>query len=222
MCVLPFGDVKTSVDPSWWRPLGMRASSSCRVDFTGAEIDENCLVGRPGDYYRQPWFGGGAMRFAAVQLGAAEALFDEMRRSLTALGRTNDVLQQTRAGEITVALASGNQWMRAAAEKMDAYLCTQSADESAQRAARVVTYANMMRTATEEICLKVMRLVERSVGARALMRPHPIERIHRDLTMYLRQPAPDAVLLDVGRNALHRTDEDDAWDSASPCGDESR
>lgn len=201
MCIVPMDVVETSINASWWQPLGMRASASYRVDFTGVEIDESCLIGRPGDYYRQPWFGGGAIRFAAVQLGAAEALFAEMREYLIALDRTNDAMQQIRAGEIIIALESGRHWLRDAAALLDEYLDADRAlDETL--AARIVHYANMTRTAIEEICLRVMRLVERSVGARGLIRPHPIERIHRDLTMYLRQPAPDAVLTDVGRYAL--------------------
>ena len=43
---------------------------------------------------------------------------------------------------------------------------------------------------------------ERCVGARGLLQPEPFERLHRDLTHYLRQPAPDAVLADVGRFVL--------------------
>ena len=68
-----------------------------------------------------------------------------------------------------------------------------------------VAYANMVRTAIEDVCLRVLRLAERSVGARGLLRPEPFERLHRDLTHYLRQPAPDAALADAGRFALEAT-----------------
>jgi hypothetical protein len=65
-----------------------------------------------------------------------------------------------------------------------------------------LAYANVMRTATEEICLRTLQLAERSVGARGLLQPEPFERLHRDLTHYLRQPAPDAILAEAGRFAL--------------------
>jgi hypothetical protein len=39
-----------------------------------------------------------------------------------------------------------------------------------------------------------MQLVDRSVGLQAFVRPHPIERVARDLATYLRQPAPDRAL----------------------------
>ena len=37
---------------------------------------------------------------------------------------------------------------------------------------------------------------------RGLLQPHPIERIGRDLTLYLRQPAPDAALANAGAYTL--------------------
>ncbi|MDL2345923.1 acyl-CoA dehydrogenase family protein, partial [Deinococcus sp. MIMF12] len=61
-------------DLSFWQPLGMRATVSGRVDYTGARVGPEDLIGQPGDYYRQPEFGGGALRFLAVQLGGADAV----------------------------------------------------------------------------------------------------------------------------------------------------
>ena len=55
----------------------MRATASFRADLTGLEIDDDDLVGAPNAYYQQPAFGGGAIRFAAVQLGGAEAVFEK-------------------------------------------------------------------------------------------------------------------------------------------------
>ena len=79
MCLVPMDRVDVAIDRSWWQPLGMRATASYRVDFTGVELGAEAMIGAPGDYYRQPWFGGGAIRFAAVQLGGADALFAAMR-----------------------------------------------------------------------------------------------------------------------------------------------
>ncbi len=197
MCIIPTEHVKPiPQDDSFWQPLGMRASVSYKMDFTGVELHENDLLGQPNDYYRQPYFSGGAIRFAAVQLGGAEALFDATRSFLSSMNRTDDLLQRTRLAEIAWLIESGNQWINAAGAKTDAWLTSES------DADKIVTYANMTRTAIEEICLRVMPLVERCVGARGLMRPLPFERIHRDLTFYLRQPAPDATLVDIGRYVL--------------------
>jgi alkylation response protein AidB-like acyl-CoA dehydrogenase len=194
MCIVPTENVyPIPPDDRFWKPLGMRASASFKMDFTGIELDEADLLGQPGDYYRQPYFGGGAIRFAAVQLGGAESLLEATREMLRAMGRTDDVFQQTRLAEMAWRIESGNQWLNTAGMKTDAW------QHDPANAAKVVAYANMTRTAIESICLNVMQLAERSVGARGLLRPLPFERILRDLTMYLRQPAPDATLTDIGR-----------------------
>lgn len=197
MCIIPTEQVnKIPVDTSFWQPLGMRASVSYKLDFTGIELDESDLLGQPDDYYRQPYFSGGASRFAAVQLGGAEALFDATRDLLASMHRTDDPMQRTRVAEMAWLIESGNQWLKAAGDNADAWLAEENGPE------KIVAYANMTRTAIEDICLRVMPLAERSVGARGLMRPFPFERIHRDLTFYLRQPAPDATILDIGRYVL--------------------
>ncbi len=193
-------------DRRFWQPLGMRASASFRLDFTGIELTDDDLLGQPDNYYRQPYFSGGAIRFAAVQLGGAEALFDATRVYLTALKRTEDVFQRTRLAEMAYLIESGNNWLQAAGTKTDQWL------ERGETPETIVAYANMTRTAIEDICLRVMPLAEKSVGARGLMQPLPFERIHRDLTFYLRQPAPDATLTDIGRYVLtHATDANDLW-----------
>ena len=188
------------LDRSFWRPLGMRATASFQADFTGMEIGPDELIGQPDDYYRAPWFGGGAARFAAVQLGGAAAVFDEARRFLRRLGRTDDPYQRQRLGEMLALHETGQRWLRGAAEH--AALPPTPADLPAARLDALAAYVNTLRATTEDICLQTLRLAERSVGARGLLQPEPFERLHRDLTHYLRQPAPDATVADAGRFAL--------------------
>ncbi|TGE17041.1 acyl-CoA dehydrogenase [Hymenobacter elongatus] len=198
MFILPTDEQPTTVDPSFWQPLGMQATASFRVDLTNAEVGPEDLLGQPGDYYQQPGFSGGAIRFAAVQLGGAEAVFDETRRFLRDTGRTDDPYQRMRLGELAVLIESGNLWLRGAAD----HASRPDADANADA---TVAYANLMRTAIEDICLRTLQLAERCVGARGLLRPEPFERLHRDLTHYLRQPAPDAAVADAGRFVLEQT-----------------
>jgi alkylation response protein AidB-like acyl-CoA dehydrogenase len=195
--VLPADTQPPTLDRSFWQPLGMRATASFRADLTGLEIGPEDLIGLPNAYYQQPVFSGGAIRFAAVQLGGAQAVFEEACNFLRGLGRTDDPYQRQRFGEMAIMLESGQQWLHGAAQhaaRPDA--ATPIGAEAS------VAYANMTRTAIEEICLNMLRLAERSVGARGLLRPQPFERLHRDLTHYLRQPAPDGALADVGRFVL--------------------
>ena len=121
MCIVPMEQVATVSDPSWWQPSGMRATASYKVDFSGVELEASALIGSPGDYYRQPWLSVGVVRFAAVQLGGAEALFDETRKFLQSLGRTQDPYQAERLGKMAIALESGNLWLQGAAAFIDAY-----------------------------------------------------------------------------------------------------
>ncbi|WP_094122918.1 acyl-CoA dehydrogenase family protein [Hymenobacter glacialis] len=175
----------------------MRASASFRADLTGLELGPEDLIGPPNAYYRQPGFSGGAIRFAAVQLGGAEAVFEETRSFLRGLGRTDDPYQRQRLGEMAIALESGRQWLHGAANH-----AARPGAATEEGAEATVAYANMTRTAIETISLDMLQRAERCVGARGLLQPLPFERLHRDLTHYLRQPAPDGALADVGRFVL--------------------
>ncbi len=199
--VLPAEVQPPALDRSFWQPLGMRATASFRADLAGLEIGPDDLIGPPNAYYQQPAFSGGAIRFAAVQLGGAEAVFEETRNFLRGLGRTDDPYQRQRLGEMAILLESGRQWVRGAADN-----AARAGANTLEGAEATVAYANMMRTTIESICLDMLRLAERCVGARGLLRPQPFERLHRDLTHYLRQPAPDGALADVGRFVLEGKD----------------
>ncbi len=74
MIVVPVAGLP--IDRSRWRPLGMRASGSHIVDFTGVSIESDWIPGVADDYIREPWFSGGAIRFAAVHVGGMHAVFD--------------------------------------------------------------------------------------------------------------------------------------------------
>lgn len=204
MCIVPMEQVEVAVDPAWWQPAGMRASASYKVDFTGVELEPESIIGAPGDYFRQPWLTAGVVRFAAVQLGGAEALFDTTRVYLQGLGRTDHPHQQARLGKMAIALEQGCLWLQSGAAQLERYAPVFGDLPGAVRpeAGQLTSYANMVRTAIEQICIDLIPLAERCIGTRGLLPPHPMERIIRDLTLYLRQPAFDAALTSVGHYAL--------------------
>lgn len=207
MCIVPMDEVATVVDPDWWQPAGMRATVSYKVDFTGVEVEQESLLAQPGDYFRQPWLSGGVIRFAAVQLGGASALFDATRQYLQKLDRCGHPQQQERLGQMAIAVESGNLWLKGAAQLVDNYAPVFGgySDDNQSQAAKLVAYSNMVRTAIEQICIDTIQLSQRSIGTLGLLPPEPMERIIRDLSLYLRQPAFDAALTDVGKYVLLET-----------------
>lgn len=206
MCVLPLERLaQTAIDRDFWKPLGMRASASFKVDFTGLEITDNELLGPPDAYYKQPYFSGGAIRFAAVQLGGAEAVLEATHQMLRETKRTNDPFQRARVAEMTYLIESGNLWLKQAGKKNDKW------SQQPENTDKLLAYANMTRTVIEDVCLRCMQLAERSVGSRGLIRPQTLERVHRDLTTYLRQPAPDATLVAIGEYVLNQESIQKLW-----------
>ena len=185
MALVPLDDADVEEDASWWTAEGMRGSVSGRVGFDGVVLDADALVGPPGAYTRDPSFNTGAVRFAAVQLGGAQALFDAAAAHLRQLGRTDHAVQRARLGEAAVALESGALWLLGAAR-----LFARPGASVEDR----VAYAQLARTAVERACLDVLERVDRAVGARGMLPPCPVERIGRDLRLYLRQPNPDGAL----------------------------
>lgn len=204
MCVVPMDEVETAIDRDWWQPLGMRSTVSYKVNFSGVEVDASALIGKPGQYLQQPWLSGGVVRFAAVQLGGAEALFNETRKYLQDLNRIGHPHQQERLGKMAIAIESGNHWLRGAARLIDRYapIFGGYPDTPQEEATKLVAYANMTRAAIEQICMDAIALSERCIGTLGLLEPHPMERIIRDLTIYLRQPAFDVAITNVGQYVL--------------------
>lgn len=180
-------------DASGWTAQGMRSSATGAVDFSGLVVDDASVVGTPGDFMRQPAFSGGAWRFCAVHLGAAERLLDLFRHHLTSRGRGDDPYQLERIARAAAATGSAAFWVRDAARRV--------ADETREPQA-VVAFANMTRVVTERACLDVLEAVHRGVGLGGFIRPNPIERVSRDLSTYLRQPVPDLAMADAARAVL--------------------
>lgn len=187
MIVAPPGGLP--VDRSWWRPMGMRASGSHVVDFTGLRVEPDWILGRPGDYVRQPWFSGGAIRFAAVHVGGMHAVFDAAVAHLARAGRIADPHQAHRVARMGIAVEGGYNWLCRAGAAWDA-----AERDPEGTGAALVAVANATRTAVEAAALAVLEEAERAVGAAGMIAPHPLERLVRDLRTYLRQPNPDGAL----------------------------
>ena len=197
MAIVEMEWADVDVDGSWWQAEGMRASASARVDFSGVEVGPEHVVGRPGDYLREPDFNGGAIRFAAVQLGGADALLAATSDYLRRLDRLGSEAQRLRLGEMAMAVETGALWLLGAARLLG---------DPAASSDDQVSYVQLARCAVERACLDVMERADRAVGARGLGTPGVLERVGRDLRLYLRQPNPDGALMDGGLYAATAPD----------------
>ena len=202
MCVVNTAHIaETQITTSAWKPLGMQGSSSYTISFNDySDIDDN-LFGSTGDYFKQPYFTGGAIRFSAVQLGGAEALFNETVCYLKNEKRSTDIFQITRIADMTMQLTTGNNWLQQAAAYYDKWCA------DIEHTKKLIAYANMTRTAIEKICTNVIDLSIKCAGARGLNHPHKIEQLIRDLCFYLRQPAADAAFADIGKFMFEQSDD---------------
>lgn len=189
MLVVPLGiGERVTALPS---PLqGMRATVTGAVDFSGCIVSDDAILGGPGDYLREPDFSAGAWRGSAVAYGGLIALLGHAITALRDTGRLDNPHTQGRLGEAFIARDSSRMWVVAAARAAEG--------AEAQTNDRIAT-VGLARIAVETACLDVMRLVQRSVGLSAFRQGTPIERICRDLSTYLRQPAPDDVLTGAAR-----------------------
>ncbi len=174
------------IDRSWWKTIGMRRSETHIVRWAGAPVGAAERIGAPGDYVRDPWFTGGALRFAAVQAGGTAALVDRVRDHLVAAGRAADPHQAGRLADLHAAAQASAGAVRAAA---DGWFARPEALLALVAAARAEVYAQGDRALT---------LAQQAVGVQAMFVGHPIAATLADLMVYLRQPGPDGQRMTAG------------------------
>jgi len=179
MVIVPLTGEAHRADVSGWRVRGMKGTISGLLDFEGIEVSDDALIGTAEDYEREPRFSAGAWRFCAVQLGAAEALVRYLRDHLVRTGKGSDPVQRARFAPLVVALRGAGAWVEQAAQMAEA------------GEADAVPMVLMARGAVEEAALATMEAAARSVGTASFFHGDPIDRITRDLGLYLRQPVPD-------------------------------
>ena len=68
--------------------------------------------------------------------------------------------------------------------------------------AEIDAYVDLARNAFERAALSVKALAQKAIGLRAFVRPNPMERILRDLSTCMRQPALDGSLTSAARYHL--------------------
>ncbi|KQS02194.1 acyl-CoA dehydrogenase [Sphingomonas sp. Leaf357] len=176
-----------AIDRDWWKVVGMQRSETHVVRWNGAPAGSYRLIGEPGDYAREPFFSGGALRFVACHAGGVAALFDHVRDHLVATDRAGDPHQAGRLAELYVAAASAAETVRTAAERW--------------RTPAFVDHVAAARITVAASAERAMSIAQAAIGVTGLFVDHPLSAALTDLMVYLRQPMPDAQRMRVGKAA---------------------
>lgn len=174
----------TPIDDTW-PAVGMAASDTLNVRFTGVE---GTPVGQLGSYTDRPGFAHGGAGVAACWFGGARAVAE----TLLAAAANRDVGPHALAhlGALDVALSTAGDALRLAAAEIDAD------PEDARQGARLRVLR--LRALVEATATEVMSRVGRALGAGPLCHDGAHARRVADLTVYLRQHHAERSLAELG------------------------
>lgn len=178
-------------DSSWWNPIGMRATVSYMVRFDDVFIPDEDVIGRPGQYLQEGWQTRFSPHYAATFLGGAEAAYEYALASIHKQKRADDPYVAHRVAGMSLNIETAHLWLKHVADLWD----HQRIEEAKAAAPKVRYLIEKLATETLDHCI-------RACGARALLKPSPVERIYRDLSLYVRHDNADHVLATVGKQLL--------------------
>jgi alkylation response protein AidB-like acyl-CoA dehydrogenase len=187
-------DPSIRTDGAWWNPIGMRATVSHAVHFDKTFVPLENLVGVPGQYLRDGWQTCFVPHYASSFLGAAEAAFEHGVTFLRNQQKTDDPYVQHHVATMALNVETMHLWLRHIATLWESGRST----EARASGSRIRHIAEHLATETVDHCV-------RACGARALNRPSPVERILRDLAMYVRHDNDDQVLATIGKQVLGKS-----------------
>ena len=171
-------DPAMRIDLTLWRAAGMRGTATGSVSFDGVCVPDAAVIGRAGDYYRSPWFSGGAWRVLAVQRGALDRIMALHAERL----RADDPVVRARFAVAAGAHESARLLVAEAARRAE----TGGAPDA------IDAYVDLARATFETAALTVIEMTRRNIGLSSFIAPDPLDRVIRDLETYLRQPFLDA------------------------------
>lgn len=191
MVVCNLKDSTIKMDNSWWKPIGMKASDSLRVEFNNTFVPEENILGKPGEFIKEAWQTRFTPHYTASYLGAAEGAYDYAIEYITAQNKSNDPYVQHRLAQMAVNLETGHLWLRHVADLWEA---------NKIREAQIAGVKN--RYLMENLATDILQDCAKVCGARGFIKPSRLERIYRDLAIYVRNDNNDHVLATLGRIIL--------------------
>jgi alkylation response protein AidB-like acyl-CoA dehydrogenase len=178
---------RVEVDEDWYRGMGLRASVSHRVLFHDAPV--LARFGGPGAIAEQPWFGRDALRTAVSWAGMADSASEDALHEL-ALRPQRGQIEGLAAGRILTAQRSIDLWIGAAAAAMDG-------DDGG-----LAEIAVQARVAIADASRMILEEAARGCGSRPFAHGGTLERVRRDLEVFLLQHRLEPLLARSGETAL--------------------
>jgi alkylation response protein AidB-like acyl-CoA dehydrogenase len=180
-------DPSVTVDRSWYRSHGLRASVSHRVEFDDTPILVE--LGPAGGISAQPWFARDALRTAASWAGMADAAVGGALGELAGRPERGE-LESLAAGRILTARRTISIWMQTAAQAMDA------------PGPDLPAIALHGRAAIADACRSLLDEAARACGSHPFAHGGTLDRTRRDLEVFLLQHRLDPLLARAGEAAL--------------------
>lgn len=182
-----------------WNTLGMRATFSPSVTFTGVRVAKDAALGDPGTALRVGVVESFALGYAAVYVGIAEGALafaiDYAKQRIVRpenVPVAHDPAVQRHVGELAAQLDAARLVVADSAERWEA------ADVQERG-----VLGNKAKYLATEVGLAVTSKVIQVVGGRGAYREFPAERAFRDVrTSTLMPPTVDRMLEGIGKNAL--------------------
>jgi len=182
-----------------WDTLGMRATFSPSVTFTGVRVPEDRMLGEPGAAVQVGVIESFALGYAAVYLGIAESALtfalDYAKKRVVKpenIAVATDPTVQRHVGELAVQLDAAALVLADSAARWDGADLTE-----------LGPLANRAKYLATEVGLLVTSKVIQVVGGRGAYKDFPAERAFRDLrTCTLMPPTVDRMLEAIGKSVL--------------------
>ena len=182
-----------------WNTLGMRATFSPSVTFTGVRVAKDAALGDPGTALRVGVVESFALGYAAVYAGIAQGALafaiDYAKQRIVKpenIPVAHDPTVQRHVGELAAQLDAALLVLADSAERWEA------ADVQERG-----VLGNKAKYLATEAGLAVTSRVIQVVGGRGAYKDFPAERAFRDLrTSTLMPPTVDRMLEGIGKNAL--------------------
>lgn len=182
-----------------WNTLGMRATFSPSVTFTGVRVAKDAALGDPGTALRVGVVESFALGYAAVYAGIAQGALafaiDYAKQRIVKpenIPVAHDPVVQRHVGELAAQLDAALLVLADSAERWEA------ADVQERG-----VLGNKAKYLATEAGLAVTSRVIQVVGGRGAYKDFPAERAFRDLrTSTLMPPTVDRMLEGIGKNAL--------------------